>query len=196
MKILITGINGFVGQHVAAWFLAQGEQVTGVGTREICSLPNVAYVQADLCQESAVERLVQAGPFDVVLHFAASLEMNDPDTLRINTRSTRHVLQAAKQAGCGLFVHLSSIPIVGAPPESPVAEETPPAPQTVYHRSKYAAEQLVMESEYKEMLRYNVRIASPVPLCRADLALRRSMVKLRRAAHDTMRKNRQSSRAQ
>lgn len=163
MKILITGINGFIGRYTANAFLSFGASVTGIDRQISCHRDDIPYIQADLTRSEEVKSCAAAKGLNCVIHLAASLEMDAVSTLSVNTLSTYHTLQLALQTGCRHFLHLSSIPVVGARQSiEPVDETTPCNPRTLYHVSKYAAEQLVMLPEFGEMRRYNLRIASPI----------------------------------
>lgn len=162
MNVLITGVNGFIGRYAAGAFLKSGANVTGTGLRTSCRASDFRYIPADLTNRAELERLISGGPYDCIVHLAASLDMRSSETLRVNTVGTYHILQTASQTSCRIFLHLSSVPVIGFPTNTaPVTECVPANPQTPYHVSKYAAEQLVMLPEYRGMKRYNVRVASP-----------------------------------
>ena len=162
MNVLITGVNGFIGRHAVKAFCASGFHVTGVDIQSRCHSVDIAYVQGDLTDRSCFTSLIEAGPYDCVVHLAANIETYTGSPLRVNALTAYHALQTANQVGCKYFLHLSSIPVIGAPPNFPITEEHQVSPQTAYHISKYAAEQVVMLPEFAMMKRYNLRIASPI----------------------------------
>ncbi len=162
-SVLITGINGFIGTHVAEAFLRAGFTVGGTDLHPACRTPAVRYAECDLTDAAAAETALGDLDFDCVVHIAAILTMHSSETLRINETATYHMLRLAKAHGCGCFIHLSSIPVIGLPPtEGLITEATPAAPKTAYHVSKYAAELLTALPEFDGMRRYNLRIASPI----------------------------------
>lgn len=163
MKILITGINGFIGRYTANAFLSCGAGVTGTDRQISCHREDIPYIQADLTESEALKPLADMGSYDCLVHLAANLEITSVSTLFTNTIGTYNALQLAVRTGCTRVLHLSSIPVVGCPQDGkPVDETTPCNPRTLYHVSKYAAEQLVMLPEFAVMQRYNLRIASPI----------------------------------
>lgn len=162
MHVLITGVNGFIGQYAAEIFVSNGIQVTGTGRQSSCSFPDIAYVQAELTDDAAVSQLIEAGPYDGVVHLAASIKSNTAEPLKVNALAAYNILRAASCTGCRFFQHLSSIPIIGVPPNKPITEDVDVKPVTAYHISKYAAEQVVMLPQFSAMKRYNFRIASPI----------------------------------
>lgn len=162
-SVLITGINGFIGKHAAEAFIKAGFAVYGLDLASECSVPGICYVSCDLTDEPAAAAALRELQFNCVVHLAAILAMDSPNTLRVNTISTYHMLRAAKVHQCVSFLHLSSIPVIGQPPaEGRITEAAPVRPGTAYHVSKYAAEQLVMLPEFSGMQRYNLRIPSPI----------------------------------
>lgn len=162
MKVLITGANGFIGQHVTNAFQGNGDDVTGTDLQPNSAKKGIRYFQADVAAYEEMETL--AGEhYDAVVHLAACLQMNSSTVFHINTMGTYHVLKVAQQVGCETFLHLSSIPVIGTPPSDAfISEDTPARPLTLYHISKYAAEQVVMLPAFEAIRRYNLRIASPV----------------------------------
>lgn len=175
MKVLVTGVNGFIGRHTAKVLRADGIHVTGTDRQVNCHCADIPYVRGNLTDRGNLASLIQAGPYDCIVHLAASIE---DDPLGVNALSTYHMLLVAGQTHCRCFIHLSSIPIIGCPPDGPITEAAAASPRTAYHVSKYAAEQVVMLPEFAAMRRYNLRIASPVG---PDMPMRFPRVMLERA---------------
>lgn len=161
MKILVTGANGFIGRHITKAFREYGADVTGTDLQPDPIESGIKYFQADITAYETLEALT-SNHYDAVIHVAACLQMNSSHVFHINTVGTYHVLKLAQKTGCEVFLHLSSVPIIGTPPNNaPITEDTPANPLTLYHISKYAAEQAVMLPAFESMQRYNLRIASP-----------------------------------
>ena len=71
MTVLLTGVSGFLGQHVLRLLLAEGHTVIAVGRKPASSLSSqVTFVQADLCDLSM--RSLDWAKLDAVLHLAAA----------------------------------------------------------------------------------------------------------------------------
>jgi len=103
MRALITGINGFVGGHLAEYLLASGGwELCGLA-RQAASGPkqlaNVQLVVADLVQlDQTVAALEHAQP-DVVFHLAGQSNVprsfeNPAATLTTNVLAQLHLFQA------------------------------------------------------------------------------------------------------
>ncbi|AGY56716.1 NAD-dependent epimerase/dehydratase family protein [Gloeobacter kilaueensis] len=132
--ILITGVAGFLGSHLADALLARGHRVTGVDNLSMGSLANIAhnidhprfrFHQLDILDLAAFEAV--AGDIDVVIHMAAfkiPRYGHRLDTLQINSRGTEYALEVARRAGAK-FVFASTSDVYGNNPHVPFNEEDP-----------------------------------------------------------------------
>jgi len=135
-KILLTGHDGFVGQHL---------------TRLRACAPLLANgVPVDLRDASAVKRAVEAIQPDRVIHLAAqsfiprSFE-NPRETFEVNFLGTLNLLQALADTGFkGRLLYIGSGDMYGLVPEAalPIREEHPLRPRNPYAVSKVAGEAL------------------------------------------------------
>ena len=85
MKILITGVAGFIGFHVAERLLAQGHAVVGLDNlndyyevnlklarlARIESRPNFRFIRLDLADRAAMAELFAREKFERVIHLGA-----------------------------------------------------------------------------------------------------------------------------
>jgi UDP-glucose 4-epimerase len=149
MKILVTGGAGFIGSHVVDAYLAAGHEVVVLddlssGKRENLN-PRVRFVEAGILDPATAD-LIRTGRFDVVNHHAAQIDVRrsvaDPlFDARVNILGTIAVLDAARQAGVGRFVFVSSGGAVYGEQEAFPAPETHPTwPVSPYGVSKRAGE--------------------------------------------------------
>ena len=154
MKALVTGASGFVGSAVARALLQEGWQVRvlvrqGSERRNLQQLA-VEIVTGDLADSVSLERAL-AG-CDALFHAAADYRLAalEPAQLyRTNVEGTRNILQAARRAGTARIVYTSSVATIGLPADgSPGREDTGVTLADMighYKRSKFLAEQLVLE---------------------------------------------------
>jgi UDP-glucose 4-epimerase len=152
MKIVVTGGAGFVGSHVVDVYVAAGHEVIVVdnlsmGKREQVN-PSARLVPMDVNDPALVE-LFQAERPDVVNHHAAnpsvSLSVRRPafDATQ-NVLGTIGVLEAARQAGVGKVIYISSGgAMYGNPEYLPVDEGHPCNPVSPYALSKHTGERYV-----------------------------------------------------
>lgn len=154
MNVLVTGATGFTGGHLAQHLSARGDRVRALvrpisrGRFDRSALParGVAAAEGDLSDAAAVRRAAEG--IDVVYHIAATYrEAGQPDSAyrAINVEGTRHVLQAAKDAGVKRVVHCSTGGVHGHIAHPPANEDAPFNPGDIYQETKLAAEQLARE---------------------------------------------------
>jgi len=146
VKVLVTGARGMLGGAVARALADRGDHVT-VLQRRPSGLP-VREVLADLGDPDAPLDAALAG-HDAVVHLAAKVDVVGPwrEYLRTNVGGTRRLLAAARTAGVGRFVHVSS-PSVAHAGDALVGvgagAADPDWARGHYSRSKALAEQEVL----------------------------------------------------
>lgn len=113
MNILITGITGFVGSHLAAQLAEQGHHVRGLvrkpGARgHLAANTRVEFVQGDITGPETLADAMRG--MDAVVHLVAiPYERGSATYDAINAQGTRNVVQAAEAAGIKRFVHQSAL---------------------------------------------------------------------------------------
>jgi len=150
LRVLVTGASGRIGAAVCAALADAGHDVHGLDSRPS---PQAGIV-ADLLDAPALRRAL-AG-IDAVVHVAALHaphvgQQPDAEFLRVNVDGTRALLDAAAGAGVRRILFTSTTALYGAGQRAAEAalwvdEDTPPAPVTIYHRSKLTAEALLEEA--------------------------------------------------
>ncbi len=148
--VLVTGITGFIGGHLAERLLGQGVPVRGLARRPEAArwlaAQGAEIVAGDLLDPSTVADAV-AG-CSAVLHAGAWTgggTARDAETgWAINVAGTAHLLQASQAAQVNRFVFFSSVAVYGLN-DSPWVDENAPTPLVgqAYPDSKIAAEALV-----------------------------------------------------
>jgi NAD+-dependent farnesol dehydrogenase len=152
LKLLVTGVTGYLGGRIAARLAAAGHQVRGF-VREPSrwrDRPDVAEVIAGDVRDAAALRAATAG-CDAVVHCAAMVKVWAKDKAefdRVNVGGLRNVLDAAKAAGARVFYTSSFIalgPTDGATFDENTARATDP-PRNDYERTKLAADLVAREA--------------------------------------------------
>lgn len=146
-KILVTGATGFTGQNICRRLTGDGKHV-------------VAFVRAasktgplrDLgveCRVVDIKDRTQIfehfDDIDLVYHVAAAYrtEHADLDEFRlVNVEATRHLLDAAKEAGVQRFVHCSTVGVQGGIDHPPADEDYRMLPGDHYQQTKVDGELL------------------------------------------------------
>lgn len=153
MRAFLTGIDGFVGRHLAAALVEEGHRVTG------CSLHGAADVggaeEVVVCDvrdaDRVAEVLGEVRP-EAVVHLAGQTSnaaaFEDPaETFRTNVLGTLHVLEACRAIGSPRVLVVTSSEVYGPrdPASGPVEETAPIAPVTPYGASKAAQDVLAYQ---------------------------------------------------
>ena len=138
MKIAITGGTGFAGRHVAYAVAAEGHKVVllarGVDRTEprIRRLPRMLFVAKDLENTAALAEAF-AGCSAVVHCAGINRELGTQTYQKVHIEGTRHMVEAAKQAGVRKIVLISFL-------------RARLDCGSGYHESKWAAEEIVRQS--------------------------------------------------
>lgn len=146
-RVVITGVAGFIGAHVARRFVREGFHVVGVddlsGGRRQNVPEGVEFIEADLSDPGISQRLPPG--CRVILHLAGQssgeISFDDPVAdLRKNTISTLNLIRYGVAQQAERIVYASSMAVYGSTPDAPVAETQEPQPLSCYGVGKYAAE--------------------------------------------------------
>jgi len=147
MKVMVTGANGFLGQHLVRALSAWGYAVIAAGRGTSRTAGPVRWQGVDLTDRDEVVRCMEATTPDVIVHTAAMSKPDecqaDPNAcLRHNVGATRFLLEAA--ATSSRFIHISTDFIFGD--DGPFAENDAPGPVNFYGESKLMAETIVQQT--------------------------------------------------
>lgn len=162
MKILITGINGFVGSSLAT-ILGKENYIIGTGTKESSIVEVDDYFRWNMGEESIpLEKIPD--DIDVIVHAAANLDKDNMNEQLITTNclGTHRIYQLAKQKKAEKVFYLSSIPIIGIPQVHPITENHPLTPQTMYHVTKLSGELILNQLIYEGIEVIHMRLPSPI----------------------------------
>ena len=152
MRVLITGMTGFVGRHLVALLASEGVQVHGTllpGAGEIAP-PGTHGHEVDITDTPAMARLMAEVAPDAIVHLAAAASVgqsfSDPDgTWHVNVEGTRGVLEGMRMSvpEARMVMALSGEEYGRVPLDQlPVTEHTPLNPVSPYAKSKVAADHL------------------------------------------------------
>ncbi|MDD3082224.1 MAG: NAD-dependent epimerase/dehydratase family protein [Desulfobacterales bacterium] len=151
MRILVTGATGAVGPRVVSALVESGFRVR---TFSLNAPPPGRWPEGvdtrtgDVTDSVAVESAMQG--VDAVIHMAARLHIANPlpglcsSYERINVGGTSNVVEAARQAGVGRLVFLSTISVYGASAGSVLTEDSTPLPDSLYAQTKLDAERMIL----------------------------------------------------
>lgn len=148
--ILVTGGAGFIGSELVRQLAARGDVVLVVdnlvnGTRENIAgaiSAGVELMEADVRDVEAIRPRLR--DVSVVYHLAClgvRHSVHAPhENHEVNATATLRLLAACREADVPRFVHVSSSEVYGTASWTPMTEEHPTFPCTVYGASKLAGE--------------------------------------------------------
>ncbi|MBB3102968.1 NAD-dependent epimerase [Azomonas macrocytogenes] len=149
MNVLVTGVAGFIGFHVARLLLQRGDTVVGIDNvndyydrnlkrSRLALLELIAgkdkdagafhFIEADIADSAAVDDAFGRLPFDRVIHLAAqagirySLE-NPRAYMQSNLVGFTHILEACRDHEIAHLVYASTSSVYGANTSMPFKEE-------------------------------------------------------------------------
>ncbi len=137
-RILVTGVAGFIGFHVARRLLLRGDEVVGLDNLndyydvrlkqhrlgEIEGEPNFEFHLLDISDRRQMVALFQHRTFDVVIHLAAQAgvrhSLEHPQAyIDSNLVGFANLLEGCRHAGVGHLVYASSSSVYGANTQMP-----------------------------------------------------------------------------
>jgi nucleoside-diphosphate-sugar epimerase len=142
MKVLITGISGFLGINLTRYLLALGEyEVYGIDlvNFDYPEADRIHFLQGDIRDRAAVQSLMPG--MDYVVHCAAALPLYPPEEIySTEVEGTHILLDEALKSGVKRFVHISSTAVYGVPDHHPLYETDEVVGVGPYGEAKIQAE--------------------------------------------------------
>lgn len=155
-RVVITGVAGFIGSHLAEALLDRGFGVIGIDnliTGDIANIAHLAGRDFTFIKHDVTNYIYIDGPVDFVLHWASPASPRDYlewpiPTLKVGALGTHKALGLAK-AKKARFVLASTSEVYGDPLEHPQKETywghvNPVGPRGVYDEAKRFAEAMTM----------------------------------------------------
>jgi nucleoside-diphosphate-sugar epimerase len=170
VRILLTGAYGFIGRNLVDYFHSQNIFIASLTTNTITN-PKLSFElrardYEALTSEIKIINKIQELQIDTLIHSAAitNQSVNQLELHEANVALTSRVAHLAIQSNIERFIHLSSIPIIGKPPKTPINELTEVKPITPYHQSKLKSEEIISEIEDNDLNKIILRIPAPIGL--------------------------------
>ena len=160
MHLVITGGCGFIGSNFIrqvlatrpGWRIINVDKLTYAGNpaslSDLAGNPNYKFFKADICDRALMTEIFAAKP-DAVVHFAAESHVDrsimGPEIfVQTNVMGTQVLLEVARGAKLGRFLHVSTDEVYGSlGPTGLFSETTPLAPNSPYSASKTGSDLLV-----------------------------------------------------
>lgn len=171
MNICITGAAGFIGFHLCRRFLSMGHDVTGLDNMNpyysveikrhrislLAESPNFHFVEADMGDRAAMDRLFDAGSFTHVVNLAAQAgvrySLSHPEAyVNSNLLGFFNILENCRQHAIAHFVFASSSSVYGLNTHMPFSiHDNVDHPISLYAASKKSNE--LMAHSYSHLFR-------------------------------------------
>ena len=146
-KILITGINGFIGSHCSNYFKSNGWDVYGI---DIYGEQESNFIQGTV----SLEKLLQfKQEFDVILHLAGSgsvgMVNKSPESERLKTvKSSEELLEYIQKYNKNAkLIYISSAAVYGNTHSNLIHESDEYAPISEYGKHKVLVENAIINSD-------------------------------------------------
>lgn len=182
-RVLVTGVDGYIGAVLGPMLLERGFDVVGMD----CGFYRDAWLYNDrrprpLTVTNDVRRITpkDVEGFDAVVHLAELSndplgELNERTTYEINHLGSVALARACKTAGVPRFVYTSSCSVYGAAEDGGErSEQSAPNPQTAYARCKVLVERDVgalADSGFSPVFLRNATAFGASPRMRFDIVL-------------------------
>jgi len=160
MKVLVTGVAGFIGMHVAQLLLQRGDEVVGIDNlndyydpklklarlNQLNPFARFKFVRMDITDGGAVEDLFLIEGFERVVHLASQAgvrySLKNPSAyIQSNLVGFGHVLEACRHNNIDHLVYASSSSVYGANTRMPFSvHDNVDHPASLYAASKKANE--------------------------------------------------------
>lgn len=163
MNVLLTGGAGYIGTHTCVELLNAGHTAVivdnfsnscpeAVRRVEEITGKKVPLIEADVCDNEAMEKVFSTNKIDAVIHFAGLKAVGEScekpvEYYRNNIDSTLSLLETMKKYGVKNFVFSSSATVYGTPISVPLVETMPTgSPTNPYGWTKLMIEQILMDT--------------------------------------------------
>jgi dTDP-glucose 4,6-dehydratase len=170
MRIVVTGVAGFLGSHLADRLLQDGHEIVGLDNLITGHERNIAHLAGNrkfrFVFHDVTEYIFLGGPVDAILHFASPASPIDYlqipiQTLKVGSLGTHNTLGVAL-AKKARFLLASTSEVYGDPlvhpqPESYWGNVNPVGPRGCYDEAKRFAEAITVA--YRDVHGVDTRIA-------------------------------------
>jgi UDP-glucose 4-epimerase len=165
MNVLVTGVAGFLGSHIAEVLIKKGHKVVGIDNLiggYIENIPQgIDFHKVDLLDFQKIEPIFKN--IELVIHAACTayegLSVFSPHFVTQNTFGiTTSVMSASCKASVRKVIYFSSMSRYGTQSVIPFTEDLLPKPQDPYGIAKLASETLIRNMAETHGLEYSILV--------------------------------------
>ena len=162
IKVLITGINGFIGRNLAdvALYQAGNYKIDGLGRSDYCNIKIKKYYSIDISNFDELKKV--ENHYDIIFHCAGSA--NVPQSVRnpyfdfkSNMLGTFNMLEFARLTKSSTFIFLSSVSVFDTKNKLPLTEKSLKIPSSPYGASKNSSENFCIA--FHKTFNMDIRVA-------------------------------------
>lgn len=171
MKILITGVNGYIGSKIANWMTRKKYKIIGTdlkssNIKHLVNKQNFKYFRANITDSKFFPPELKQT--DILIHCAALVHKHSRDLSRenyfkINCDGTKNILSFLDKKKLKQIIFLSTISVYGKLAQEKAPDENSKlVPNDFYGESKLAAEDEIREFSKINEIPYTILRLTPV----------------------------------
>lgn len=170
-KILITGINGYIGSKIAEDLISKNYLILGIdlsdsNIRHLYQKKSFEFFKADITDMRSYSSDIKQA--DILIHCAALVHKRSKDLSRenyfkINYEGTKNIMCFLNKKNLKQIIFLSTVLVYGESAQNGIPDEnTPAAPKEYYNQSKLAAENEIRKFAKKYEIPFTILRLTPV----------------------------------
>ena len=182
MKVLITGVHGYIGSLLAQMLLDRGHDVSGLDVgyyRDGWLYDGVKTAPHCIDKDIRLVTSRDLSEYDALVHLAELSndpvgQLNPEITYEINHQGSVNLARNCKEAGVERFVYSSSCSVYGKGSSHLVTETSETHPQTAYAKCKILVEEelrTLADDNFSPTILRNATAYGPSPRMRFDLVV-------------------------
>ncbi len=171
LKVLITGVNGYIGSKIAQSLLEKGHEIIGIDLNSsniihFKTYLNFKFFKSDITDFRTFPNELRK--VDILVHCAALVHKHSKDLSRenyfkINCEGTKKILSFLNKKRLKQIIFLSTVTVYGSLAQEMIHDEnTLLAPEDFYSESKMAAENEIREFSKNNSIPFTILRLAPV----------------------------------
>jgi nucleoside-diphosphate-sugar epimerase len=170
MRVLITGINGYIGSNISENLWKKGFDIIGLDVCHsnlvrFCHDVRFQFFQSDITDAQSFPKNLKSA--EILIHCAAlvhrrSSDLSKDNFFKINFEGTKNILAFLDAKCLRHIIFLSTVSVYGASGAERPDEDTLLEPEDFYGESKVAAEREIREFSTNHSIPYTIFRLAPV----------------------------------